>query len=273
MLGVADIADEAADGLRSRSIPLYGASDTAEPEVVGSASLIDIASATFLGTAGHVMHDLASTEVYLPTRNGLARLEERGVMGGAAATEAEDYLRDIAVVPLPHGIVDALSSDFIRTQVHELDVALHQSPGTSYAFVGCPASKNRPKRGKVVPVRQPYVVVSADESVYRKVGVVPETHIVGKFVLKRAYRNMQRHIAPAPAGMSGGGVWALGSATELLKRTNQPKLAGIGIQFKRQMQVLVGIRIEVAIAALRECYPETRAHLPEISSKLKFVTR
>src|SRR5687768_17598523 len=121
MLTPGDIANDAADELVARSIPVYGVTKDSRPIVVGSGALLAVGDWTYLATVAHVMRDLAESEVYLPTKAGLSMVAERGFTGGVAETEAEEYLRDIAVLRLSQEIAANLASDVIKTTPDELD--------------------------------------------------------------------------------------------------------------------------------------------------------
>lgn len=253
----------AAEKVRSRAIPLYGVDLSHRPEGFGSAVILRVGDRYFIVTAGHVMHDLKDSAIYVATTGGLIELTDRGYTSVVPAEKAEEYLKDIAVAPISASLVNAMT--YTRPiDLSELDVRDTPSRGVAYTFTGCPASKNKPRpKHKVRPERQAYSVIPALAARYEALGLSPTAHFAGNFALDKQTDGSTIFKGPEPKGMSGGGLWRLGSAVELRKET-PPRLIGIGIQHRKTQRLLIGIRIGFAIATLKTCYPETAKVLPRL---------
>jgi hypothetical protein len=264
LVTLGDLACETADSLINTAVPLYGVDSRDEPEVVGSTVVMQLSAGYYAATAGHVMRKLAPSAVYMATVSGLTEISDRGVTSAMSDDPSDPYLRDISVFPLPASVAEQLVSvEFVTAA--QLDLEQEAADGVAYAFIGCPSSKNAPKRrGVARMVRLGLVGVPADHAAYEKIGTTPAQHLITNFVRSRQRRERAFDKSPDPHGMSGGAAWKLGSGLELAKSSTVPRLVGINIEHKAEMKVLVAIRIAFAVAALRTAYPETRADLPEV---------
>ena len=74
-----------------------------------------------------------------------------------------------------------------------------------------------------------------------------------------------RVTGPMPHGMSGGGVWRLGRPDEILTGSRWEKLIGIGIEYRKSANVLVGVRMSPVVASLPSCYADISALLPQLT--------
>ena len=67
---------------------------------------------------------------------------------------------------------------------------------------------------------------------------------------------------PDPKGMSGGGVWRLGTPKEFAMGTNLERLIGIGIEHRKDDKVLLGVRVSAVAALIGAVYPDVVVLLP-----------
>jgi hypothetical protein len=67
---------------------------------------------------------------------------------------------------------------------------------------------------------------------------------------------------PKPDRMSGGGVWFVGDS-ELLRRTQRPKLMAIFIAHRSPQRVFIALRVSLIVAAVLAAYSDTAPLLPQ----------
>jgi hypothetical protein len=96
---------------------------------------------------------------------------------------------------------------------------------TLYASVGFPGTRNRVVSGRRLqlnPVAE--IVMPTSLERYPRLGLNPRAHFAGDFSLTRLNAEGQTVVGPKPPGLSGGGVWRLGTFHELANCTNAEKL-------------------------------------------------
>ena len=142
---------------------------------------------------------------------------------------------------------------------------------TGYGFAGYPSSQNKPRPGRKLRMSSSIVtVVPVEESRYAEVGAHPLIHFAGDFKRDEVLgRSGKRVTAPDPHGMSGGGVWRLGKYQELEHQPVKPSLIGIGIEFRKENRLLLGIRATFLVASLAACFPETASALPRLPTHIR----
>jgi hypothetical protein len=98
---------------------------------------------------------------------------------------------------------------------------------------------------------------------YGSLGLNPTAQFAGEFSRNKQLDSEKRVVVgPEPHGISGGGVWRLGTPGQFATRTNAERLVGLGIEYRASRSVLVGVRISLVVAALADAFPELRGNLP-----------
>ena len=64
----------------------------------------------------------------------------------------------------------------------------------------------------------------------------------------------------------------LGHVEDLVRSIRCERLIGIGLQYRKDLRVLFGVRISLVVAALAKYCPETARLLPEPSFRLNVVS-
>jgi hypothetical protein len=259
----------AEDAVQRYCTPVYGVDDKSQPYVVGSGTLLDIGDLSFLVTAAHVLDENANTTLYLPG-NPLVSMEGRAVKTQAPLENRKSDTIDLAIVRIDRGLIDRVVN-VSTISIDQIDPTDTPQPLTSYGFVGYPSSQNKPKPKRQLRLSS-YIlgVLPMAPERYADVGAHPSLHFAGNFDRSQVMnRNSQRVTAPNPEGMSGGGVWRLGTYADIEHDRAIPKLIAVGIEHHADRKLLLGVRAAFVIESLRECFPEIAALLPEPPSNLK----
>ncbi|MBI5525231.1 MAG: hypothetical protein HY897_02775 [Deltaproteobacteria bacterium] len=236
------------------------------PEAFGSAVVLNVKGQYFAVTAAHVLEGEVDGSLWLPGNDSRIMVlpERRFTTLKDAADQASvttDEI-DIALVPLDENDVKNLDPDFVVTPIEWVSTE-PPDPASFYTFVGYPASKFKvdyPRRKGGVAK---YVTISgglAKPERWTLASKTTSTHIVLFFDKKKAVNEQgARAIPPDPHGMSGAAVWvnAVGSDKE-------PRLAGIGIEYRATEFCLVATRIGCVVEAIRAIRPDLSGYLPRM---------
>ena len=259
----------AEDAVQQFCTPIYGVRESSQPFLVGSGTILDVGEQSFLITAAHVLDENTETTLYLPG-NPLVQMTGRGIKTQAPLANRKNDTIDLGIVHLERAIADKVVN-VRRIAVQQLDLLDIPQPLTSYGFVGYPSSKNKPKPGRKLQLTS-YImgVLPLASERYAEVGAHPVLHFAGNFDRSEVVnRHQQRAQAPDPEGMSGGGVWRLGTYADIESGHAAPALIAIGIEHHADRQLLLGVRTPFVVASLSACYPETVPLLPSIPANLK----
>lgn len=259
----------AEDAVQECAAAVYGVDDKSLPYLVGSGTLLEVHGRYFLITAAHVLDENGRTNLYLP---GIPLVE---VVGAGVKTQAPLNNRKNDSIDL--GIIEIDASAAKRVlgvrAITPSDIATDDVPKrlTSYGFVGCPSSKNKPRPGRKLQVTSNFLgVLPAKVERYAEIGAEPILHFAGEFDRSRVVDRKHEHVAaPDPEGMSGGGVWRVGSYAEIDSGRAEPKFIGVGIEHHKHEKLLLGVRVAFVIASLAAHVPELKPLLPEIPKTLR----
>jgi hypothetical protein len=244
--------------------PLFGVNDRDEPQLVGSCVLASIGGRTLLLTAAHVYDENEFSSFYIGNGQKLVLLESDTVCATVrrSGTRHKDKL-DLAVIPpLDRTVGDLHQFRFLTPE--QFDVG----SGTvvrRYIALGYPETRNRPlyRRKVVASEATAYSAVPADEAVYPRCGFTETAHILIKFTRQRIVGDGGQIVtAPAPHGMSGGGLWHFEQAEE--GEESAPLLAGILTENPRNESVMAATRVFLVLHMIGERFPELKAHLPDL---------
>ncbi|PYP29967.1 MAG: hypothetical protein DMD49_11850 [Gemmatimonadetes bacterium] len=165
-------------------------------------------------------------------------------------------LSDITARHLPE-------QEFIDTT--QLDAGRANLDDETFLVAGYPRTKRRdiPEQGMLEVTLYPFLACSRLRTAYARNRRDPSHHIVLSFSKKRLWRRGVHVIAPDLDEMSGCGVWSIyDAAGSLIAR---PRLAGLFTEWHRDDQPwLCATRIEVALSAIWENFPDLRSALPRL---------
>lgn len=246
--------------IRDVVLPIYGEKNNGIPFLQGSAFLLRVHDEHFLVTAAHVLAAYPSSSLFV--RGGGRPI---GLNGTFTHTKAEGVI-DLAFARLDDRMID-LARRFRPVTLREVDVHDWPMPHTIFTFIGYPHSVNKAniKAKTLEPVIQPY---SSHQPLlledYEQLGLNPCAAIAVRFDLSKAQEaETQRVVRPKrPTGISGGPVWRMGNYIELYRQTNQEKVVGLAVEFRRNPDLLLGARIGLVVEAIRSRFPELSNVLP-----------
>jgi hypothetical protein len=248
-------------------VPLYGTKERGQRYVVGSGVLLQVGGESFLASAAHVFDENRRqddpTNIEIPGRQQLIPLPGQVMTTPLppSGRRADDPI-DVAVVHLSADLVAELAY-FKFVDMSEVDPSDRPNTHTLYTFAGYPSSKHEGPRDGVLtiePVR--YTSGPLFPEKYPS-GFQLETHAGIDFNAKRMVARTERvQTPPDPHGVSGGGVFRLGTWEEIVAGTNQERLVGIGIEVRRAEHSLLGTRIAYALEMIRSYHPTLSDYLP-----------
>lgn len=228
---------QAVESLRTCVTPIFCVNKRGEPQLLGSAVLIEMDGSIFLCTANHVIAENAKSTLYI---DGLSKLE---ALEGTFSVSTE---HDVAVLKLTSAQIKALGkysplrSDKIASRIQALACKYVE-------FVGFPETKNR-------TVFQQHKIKGLIYSVGCSVIGITPTKVRVRFNRKRNIdrKTRKRVKAPEPHGMSGGAMFGATINAETVSGKANPKLIGISTDWLGASNEIFGTGIEIVLAILRD---------------------
>jgi hypothetical protein len=250
-------------------VPLYGTRDRSERYVVGSGMLLQIEGRGFLVTAAHVLEEqrIAQTNIEVPGRKALLPLSGRGIKSRLpeSGRRADDRI-DIGILPLTRDMVDELLENFAFLDSRRVDPSDVGGPHTRYTFAGYPSSKHEGPRDGVLAIEPVRYTSEALAPEKYPAGFQLETHVSIDFDRKRMVaRTEQVQTPPDPHGVSGGGVFRIGTWDEIIAGRNEERLVGVAIEVNNRARCLLGTRISYPLEMIRATFPELSPSIPRSS--------
>ena len=246
-------------------IPLYYINNKNRPALLGTALLIRINDKYFILTAAHVIDENKYSTIYYPGKNKLKILNT--VFETISLPESrnrEDDIYDFAFSILNNSIVNELKNKFSFFPVNRIDPNDIPSKDKFYTIIGFPGTKSSaiPSLKKIKSKAFAFTSVS-DEKSYKKIGVSDRTHLVLNFDKKESLNSeANKFTSPDPHGMSGGGVW-LSRIIQPNKVKETNKLIGLGIEYRKSLNILVAVKMSLILECIRKKYPGLNKYIPK----------
>ncbi len=243
--------------------PIYGINDRDKPQLVGSSILLRLPTRALLVTAAHVLDENKRTTLYVGGAEQLVQLVGPSYRVLPPASGRQGDTLDFGFID----ISDTAPDQWIRYRFvtpNDLDVDDVPVAHTLYGFVGYPETRNRPLLGRKFQLSSTaFVLVPSALEPYTALGLNPLTHFVGEFDQQKQFDAKKGIVTgPDPHGISGGGVWRMGQPSEFANGTNAERLIGIGIEYRKSKNVLIGVRLALAVSAIAAAHPELARDLP-----------
>ena len=244
--------------LPTASVPLYeGKSANYTPEGTGTGFVVQVGPYKKLITARHVTDRLTDKRFYVPHNGQLRPFNCHIHRFGQADTDPSQDPLDISVIDLDEQQADQLRQfHFFGLEDFEHQHGL--SANCHYAFVGYPSSKNDGnfKTTELSAHLFRYCGVSTTIANHTLLNRQPETHVCIDFSKKSIDTDGKRFTAPNPYGISGGPVWALGTAPQIINASNTatPLIAGMGIEFRKN--TLIAVRGCLILQVIRDLHSD-----------------
>jgi hypothetical protein len=242
--------------------PIYGADDRGKPYLIGSSLLLKVHDRSFLVTAAHVLDWNQETSIYVAGRLKPVRIEGESYRTSPPATGRNDDLMDFGIIDISGTPPDQWSRYRFLTP-DDLDVDDFPADHTLYGFSGYPVTKNRVYSANIKLSSMACIVIAAPPAQYSHLGLQPASHFLGQFDRTRQVDSVKGLMTgPDPHGLSGGGVWRMGTPGEFAKGTNSERLIGIGIEHRQDAKVLLGVRVSLLVVMIARIYPDLAGYLP-----------
>lgn len=238
-------------------IPLFKAGEAVgQPVAFGSAILIELGGQRFFVTNRHVVDEYLKSAIYAAGASGFAP-----ITGDFFCTPEADT--DVAVLRLEGDLNDQLAGEVFLLEADVL--AADQYEGVNLlTMVGYPANRSREKRQTRKVRIQCY-------SIGVRVLSVTDATLHGSF-LRTRHRDGKSGLkvtAPDPHGMSGGAMFASKVKAGDAYGSDGPKLAGICTTWLEQQNEVVGTKIAIVLAIIRDTYGVA---IPEALTPAKVTT-
>ena len=246
--------------LTNIAIPIYAEKANGVLFLNGSAFLLSVLDAVFLVTAAHVLAAYQESPLWVPAGG-----KPFGLNAGFTHTKIEGAV-DLAFARLDERM-EPLLKEYRTLSVDEIDVDDWPEPHRIYTFLGHPSSANKARLDTktLAPTVRPYSShkpLALEE--YEPNKLNPCAAVAARFDLNKAEEEVSGKIVQPqnPKGISGGPVFRIGSFRELHERTNQEKVVGLGVEFRRNPDMLIGARIGLVVEGIRKRHPDLSAALP-----------
>jgi hypothetical protein len=255
--------------------PILRANKRGGVEFNGSAVPFTVESTRFLLTAAHVLDDpVHAPYVFgkiLEGRTELVDLEGERIET-VPPPKGRDYDHvDAAILKLSDEAANAIACNHRFLSPEDLDIGGRSSSQDNYAFIGYPVSKFRLRPGNRAKFAGAmFGLTGATDDKYRQLDLDTSTHILANYnpktVLVNGKSGQKSGNNPLhPRGISGGGIWTLKTKESDSVGVHEPKLAGVGIRWRPQYEVMVGVRVTVLVALIVAAFPDTRKFFPHFT--------
>jgi hypothetical protein len=233
------------------------------PVHIGTCLLLSIDGIPVIATAAHILDQVSKHTLYVAGPPGTNPVKPVPVLGGSAAvTLAPDGNRDLDHFdiamwrPLP-GSVDALGNvHFIRESQISRDS--EQTENRLYTALGYPVSRNKKAIDHAAKKIDTHISmytanVEPMPALAEKLGVSISTHLFQSFKKSSFTNDGERVNTFGPRGLSGGAFLDLGEFTspESYERDPNALLSGMVIEYHREHDALVAVKIGVVINTIR----------------------
>jgi hypothetical protein len=224
-----------------------------EPIPAGSAVLLWHRGNRYVVTAAHVVELYRNSAYYMGPEGPWVELPMPFVVSVAKdATRKDDHF-DFAFQRIDDTLADQLSGCVFLTanQIETHDNVQFGTPRAKYLALGWPLNRIEYKRySNTTRLKNlSYIGGIASLQEYRTAKLVPKTNVVIDFDYQNVVGRSGLHTAPSVEGLSGGGMFRFRSV-ERLGDVSPPKLAAITIEQRRRERLMVGVRIDVVLAAI-----------------------
>jgi len=254
---------EAEERVQRAICPIYGVDRKDKAQLVGTSLLFSIRGKSLLVTAAHVLDANGESTLYIGGPTELVPLTGTAYKTTPPAGGRPKDLLDLGLMDISEASPEQWSRYRFLTP-DDLDVNDMPAEHTLYGFVGFPETKNRPSLKKLKLSSMICVLVPTPQEKYIQLGLNLFAHIVGQFDPKKQLNSDGRTItSPDPHGMSGGGVWRMGTPEELANGTNVERLIGVGIEYRKAARILLGVRASVLVEMIANAFPELAPALPK----------
>lgn len=258
-------ANEAQDRTTKYVVPLYAMNDQGKTYCLGSAVLLKIVDQAFLISAAHVFDENQNPKQ--PTNIAIVGKHQLIPLGGGAiksqrppSGKRSDDKIDIAVVDLSTEIADELDH-FSFLDVNQVDPSDAPYKQSLYTFTGYPSTKQKPIKDvtlTIEPVRYTSGPLQPDKY---PAGYELGPHSGIDYNRKQMIaRSGKVQAPPDPHGVSGGGIFRLGTFDQIVEGTNREVLVGIAIEDHKTS--LIGTNITFALEMIRAYHPALDQYIP-----------
>jgi|GEM_PF-1829133 len=246
--------------LHGMAIPIYAEDARGLFSLEGSAFLLQVGTAVFLITAAHTLHAYGTSPLWVPAKG------QTFPLNATFSHSRIDGIVDFAFARLDSRM-DPLLEGARVFSVDELDVDDWPEPNKFYTFYGYPvtASKVDTRKKTLTHAALPYSShLPLPLEAYDAHGLSPAAAIAVYFNLKKAEEEgTGRIVQPKnPVGISGGPVVRIGSYAELATGPATEKVIGLGVEFQRNPDMLLGARIALVMEGLRAKHPDLAEFIP-----------
>lgn len=246
-------------------IPLYAIDENNERYSLGSAVLLKIKDKKFLSSAAHVFDENKNpknpTNIEIPGKNTFIPIPGQVLKTGLPASgKREDDPYDIAVVQLNDDIAEQLNHHEFLT-INQVDPSDKPYKQSLYTFTGYPGTKQKMPKGDALtlePVR--YTSMPLPPEKYPSGFQLGPHHAIDFDKKKMIARNGKLQTPPDPHGVSGGGLFRLGTFNEIKNGQATPTLVGIAIE--TQPGCLLATNITFALELIKSEHPDLDDEIP-----------
>lgn len=229
------------------------------PVQIGSAVLLQVGRQPVLLTAAHVT-DL-HREGKLCLHGSLGATEFAGSIGAnllePGQLRAKDPIDIGYLVPLQDDCSE-LPPEYVPIGLADMDLNTRICGGDFCLIAGFPSSRHWAKyNGKeLVGTRLNFVGVAYPHEEYAVRGYDPQINILIEHQIDNPiYPEGDRAYPPSPRGLSGGGVFLLGTDESGKPDSSRAKLVGIMHQFSEQKNMFVATTIQAALKLFVDSLP------------------
>jgi len=258
--------------------PIFDVNEKGELSQYGSSVLLKIDTKYFLITAAHVIAPSKRSIQYLWGASGEVPLKSM-VQGSIHITSSSlddhnDDKVDLAHVQLLDDAPTILNQ-FSFLNIRDIELTDLVSETKTYITIGYPLSLTKPRYKQPILDQRYLFHMSgiANESIYKELNVPYQAYLAviydrNKVVDSSGYYKK----APYPKGISGGGILAFPNKPPSDIESEIGKLVGIVLAYQAANNIILGIKIPVALEMIRLAHPELTVEIPK-SDLLRVIVK
>ncbi|MCK4339628.1 MAG: hypothetical protein KAW87_06550 [Candidatus Cloacimonetes bacterium] len=264
------LVNEASREILKYTLQLYHKDNKTEPvrpEPWASAVLLKVDNTRFLLTSGHVLQengqDINPEDIGIMIEDTFQILNGEIKYVNSTVNKTSDRI-DLAIWRLNDDVAGDLEKQYKFLEPSQVDIDHNVSTEPRYLLVGFPVTRSKIKPATAIIKVAPFIFLTkeSEKNLYKKLDFEEHSNIILDY-RKAKIKSFDTGLpgqGPDTHGVSGSGLWYLPTLIVAEGQKVPFKLAGIMIEWRREVSAVIATRIHIATEIIRK---EFRLNLPQ----------
>lgn len=235
--------------------PIYGSTESGEPDHMGTCILLDIKNNKYLLTAAHILDNNEYSSLYVGG-NTLVLIENEFNLTKMPQSGRQDDHYDFAWCQLSDDFICKLG-DVSFVSEGQISSNHIGCKGKFYLALGYPNTQNKNVSNSKKTVTSNYMsylsTIKHNKKFCKKLGISGEDHIFLDYSKYSKDSNGLKVSSFAPRGVSGGAIIYVGNIVN--PERLESHLAGMLIEYHKDYQIMLAVKISIVINEILKVNP------------------